>query len=110
MSSRLHRGGADIESQPVAWQRVSPVDAVGEGHYAMETPGVSPSVFPVSLGARGAAEAEQRIRSAHQQGYDEGKEAARKALSGHLEAMQVKLAHSIEEITSLRSRYRHEAE
>ena len=68
--------------------------------------------FPASSGGanRQAAEAEQRVRQAHQQGYDEGLAAGRLAVAGQIEAMQTKLARSIEEITGLRPRYRHEAE
>lgn len=70
------------------------------------------TVFPASSGGanRQPAEAEQRIRQAHQQGYDEGLAAGRLAVAGQIEAMQTKLARSIEEITGLRPRYRHEAE
>jgi len=70
------------------------------------------AAFPGSLGGanRQAADAEQRVRQAHQQGYEEGLAAGRQDLAGQLEAMQAKLARTIEEITGLRPRYRHEAE
>jgi len=102
MSSKLHRGGG-ILSEPVAWQRVSQFETVaGEG----------PTSFPVSPGSANqqSAEAEQRVRQAHQQGYDEGVAAGRQALARQMEAMQAKLARTIEELAGLRPRYRHEAE
>jgi len=107
MSSKLHRGGG-LPSEPVAWQRVSPLDAIaGDGQLP-----AGYAAFPGSLGGanRQAADAEQRVRQAHQQGYEEGQAAGRQDLAGQLEAMQAKLARTIEEITGLRPRYRHEAE
>ncbi len=70
------------------------------------------TAFPVSPGGsnRQGAEAEQRVRQAHQQGYEEGLAAGRQALAGQMEAMRAKLARTIEELTGLRPRYRHEAE
>jgi flagellar assembly protein FliH len=107
MSTKLHRGGGP-PSEPVAWQRVSPLDAIaGDG----QTPS-GHTVFPPSSGGakRPAVDTEQSIRQAHQQGYDEGLAAGRQAVAGQIEAMQTKLARTIEEITGLRPRYRHEAE
>jgi flagellar assembly protein FliH len=106
MSSKLHRGGG-VETEPIAWRRVSSLDAItGDGHtsssYAVE-PGVA-------AGPRRVGEAEQNIRAAHQQGYEEGQAAVRQSLTGQLEAMQAKLARSIEELAGLRARYRREAE
>lgn len=115
MSSKLHRGG-DIPSEAVAWQRVSPWDVIaGEEQPASASmPGYVPAPgLPTGspAGARGkAAEVEQRVRNAHQQGYGEGQAAARESYAAQLEAMQVKLARTIEEITGLRQRCRHEAE
>ena len=112
MSSKVRRGG-DIQTERLAWQHVSPLDAIGgEGYYptdpGAEGPGLSAGL---PSGPRGAAgEAEHRIRMAHQQGYEEGQAAARQAFSAHVEEMQEKLARTIEEMTSLRPRYRHEAE
>lgn len=101
MSSKLHRGGGP-PSEPVAWQRVSPFEAVTEG--------TTPFPPPSSGANRQGADAEQRVRQAHQQGYDEGLAAGRQALAGQIEALQTKLARSIEEITGVRPRCRHEAE
>ena len=72
----------------------------------------SHAAFLVSPGGsnRQSAESEQRVRQAHQQGYDEGLAAGRQALAGEMEAMQAKLARTIEELTGLRPRYRREAE
>jgi flagellar assembly protein FliH len=57
-----------------------------------------------------AADAAEHIRQAHQEGYEEGQAASRQAYAAQLEALQTKLARTIEEITGLRSRCRHQAE
>jgi flagellar assembly protein FliH len=56
------------------------------------------------------AEFERRIGTAHRQGFEEGQAAAGKSLAGQVEAMQLKLARSIEELTGSRLRFRREAE
>ena len=86
--------------------------SAGEGYYPTDPGRAAPGVAAGFRAARAAllATAEHRIRMAHQQGYEEGQAAARQAFSAHLEAMQEKLARTIEEMTSLRPRYRHEAE
>ncbi len=101
MSSKLHRGGGP-PTEPVAWRRVSAFAAVA----GQEQAAAASYIAPQGL----VGDGEQRIRQAHQQGYDEGQAAARQAIAGQLEAMRVKLARTIEEITGLKQRYRHEAE
>lgn len=106
MSSRLHRGGGAPPVQPLAWQRVSSLEAInaaGSGGYGAAGSGTA-------QGDAEAADIERRVREAHQQGYQEGQAAASQAHASQLETMQLKLARTIEEITSLRQRYRHEAE
>jgi flagellar assembly protein FliH len=108
MSSKLLRG-AGIPTEPVAWQRVSPLDTVA---------GVGEPATMSYLAAQGSSlstrepgdDVEQRIHLAHQQGYDEGQVAGREPLAAQLEVMQGKLARTIEEITGLRQRYRRQAE
>lgn len=83
----------------MSWQRVSPLDArAGVG-----VPEPASSQEPVEDG-------QSNIRLARQQGYEEGQAAEREMNVGRLEAMQSKLARTIEEITGLRQRYRREAE
>jgi flagellar assembly protein FliH len=96
MSSKVVRGGTS-SGEPPAWQRVSPFEALNG-----EFPGAGQALQPVPDA--------EHLRQAHQQGYEEGQAAIRHAHAAQLEAMQVKLARTIEEITSLRTRYRHEAE
>jgi flagellar assembly protein FliH len=101
MSSKVVRGPSPA-TEPLAWQRVSPFDAINN-----ERPVGSSSSEGLAVEA---SELEQRIREAQQQGYEEGQAIARQAHAAQLEAMQVKLARTIEEITGLRQRYRHAAE
>ncbi|HTW64584.1 MAG TPA: FliH/SctL family protein [Bryobacteraceae bacterium] len=106
MSSKLQRGPS-FPAEPLTWQRVSSLEAISsEGQSA------SPGGFPASRSApqKAGAEVEQRVRQAHQQGYEEGRAASRQAHAAQLEALQMKLARTIEEMAGLRSRYRHEAE
>ena len=50
------------------------------------------------------------MRAAYQQGLQEGQAAARQEQGAQLEAMQVRLARTIEELSGMRQRFRHEAE
>jgi flagellar assembly protein FliH len=106
MSSKLHRGG-DTPTEPVAWQRVSAFDTFGGEEPAGNVFEIAPAG---ATGGRRSADFDQRLRQAQQQGHEEGLADARQAVSAQLEAMQLKLARSIEEITGLRPRLRHEAE
>jgi flagellar assembly protein FliH len=123
MSSKLIRGAA-IATEPVAWRRVSPSEAISssEAHSSSETmrgsitsagqPGagyISEPGLPAA-GSLDPGEIEQRLAAAQQQGFEAGQAAVRQSLSAQVEAMQVKLARSIEELTGSRLRYRREAE
>jgi flagellar assembly protein FliH len=120
MSSKLMRGAA-IATEPVAWRRVSPSEAIsspeamrgGIASDGQPTAGYISEPMPPG-GARAAGEIEERLRAAHQQGFEQGHEqgqaAVRQSLSAQVEAMQLKLARSIEELTGSRLRYRREAE
>jgi flagellar assembly protein FliH len=104
MSSRLMRGGA-IPTEPVAWRRVSSAEAIaGDNQPAgyLSEPGPA--------GPRTGADIEHRIAAARQQGFEEGQAAGRQSLGGQVEAMQLKLARSIEELAGSRARYRRQAE
>ncbi len=80
---------------------MSPLDVVPSGS-AYATPIPLPRA-PVPA-RRGTAQ------SVYQQGFQEGKAAARQEVAAQIEAMNGRLARSIEELTGLRQRFRHEAE
>jgi flagellar assembly protein FliH len=102
--------GPAIATEPVAWRRVSAAEAItgaitGDGPPA---PGSVPE--PVLPGPEPKDDIEQRLAAARQQGFEEGQAAIRPTFAAQVEAMQMKLARSIEELTGLRLRYRREAE
>ncbi len=105
MSTKLVRGEA-VVTEAVAWRQVLPSEVIlGEGQpepgymAEPEKPGVDPE-----------AEIEQRIEAARLQGFDAGQASIRHSAAAQVEAMQVKLARSLEELTGLRLRSRREAE
>jgi len=105
MSSKLHRGG--ISTDPIAWRRVPSVDSVP----------LNGQVFPcvnspssLDREAAGGGFDSTDAQSAYQRGITEGKTAGRQEMSTQIEAMNHKLARTIEELTGLRQRFRHEAE
>ncbi len=114
MSSKLIRDQA-VSTEPVAWRRVSPGEAVVGGTPVDGQAPLSYISEPVSdaaflPGTKTAAEIEHLIGAAHQKGFEEGQAAGRQSLAGQVDAMQLKLARSIEEMTGARLRYRREAE
>lgn len=108
MSSKLMRGQA-IATEPMAWRRVSSADAIS-GAMSSDRQSAGYISEPGLPGARGAGDIEQRLAAAHQQGFEEGQAGIRQTFAAQVEAMQMKLARSIEELTGLRARYRREAE
>lgn len=99
--------GEAIATDPVAWQRVSSSAAVtGDGQLLAGYIGEPGSADRASA----AADTEQLVAAAHQRGFEEGQAAGRQSLAGQVEAMQLKLARSIEELAGSRLRYRREAE
>jgi flagellar assembly protein FliH len=112
MSSKLLRGGA-VATEPVVWRRVSSSGAIGEAireaisgagpPCCVSEPGPGP-------GAKSAGDIQQRLDLARWEGVEEGKTASRRSLAAQVEAMQMKLARSIEELTGARLRARREAE
>ncbi len=111
MSSKLIRGET-VASEPVSWRRVSSSEAITGAITTDGQPVAGYISEPVPPGgsAREPADMELRVTAAHQQGFEEGQAAARQSLAGQVEAMQLKLARSIEELTGMRLRYRREAE
>ena len=106
MSSKLHRSG-DVATEPVTWRRVPSLDALPEG-------GVFPSAgyTPAPSGpvSHAGSALEQHLQEAYQQGFQNGQNAAQQELGGQIDAMATRLARTIEEVSGLRQRYRHEAE
>lgn len=95
MSSKLHRGG--LAAEPIAWNNISPM------------------AYPAGCTSSGgsgafAGDSDQRVDAAYHQGLEEGQAAARQEIGGQLDAVYEKLARTIEELSGLRARFRHEAE
>lgn len=107
MSSRLLRGAAIAATEAVAWRRVSSSEAVGGDSEPAATYLADPGS---TSGSRGAADLEHGLLAAERQGFEQGQAAERQRQAVQLEAMQMQLARSIEEITGARLRYRREAE
>jgi flagellar assembly protein FliH len=105
MSSKLIRGDTGaIES--VDWRKVSPEETIFSSADASGY--ISEPGRPAAPGL--GTTIEQRIEAAHRKGFEEGNAAARQSAAGQLEALQIKFARSIEEVTGTRLRYRREAE
>ncbi len=108
---RLNSSAAKpFATDPVAWRRVSSAEAITGSGTSDGAPGAGYISEAGTPGSR-AGEVEQRVAAAHQQGL-RGRASGRdgKALAAPLEAMQLKLARSIEELTGSRLRFRREAE
>jgi len=93
MSSKLHRGG--LSAAPIAWNHA-----------------VSAGGMEISNGS-GAFESDsggQQHGASYQQGFEEGHSSARQEGAQHLDAAYQRLARTIEELSGLRARFRHEAE
>ena len=108
MSSKLHRGGVAME--PIGWRSVGLND---ENRVAAQSPAcgfVPPAASEGGRRARSGDDIEEKIRAAQQQGVQEGHTAARQEMGVQLEAMNVRMARAIEEMSGMRQRFRHEAE
>lgn len=106
MLSKLHRGGA-VPLQPVAWPRVAPLDPQPAGEAAY------PAATYAPLGgsqAVGRAQGGDDGQPAYHKGFQDGQAAARREGTAQAEGMNLQLARTIEELTGLRRRFRHEAE
>ena len=116
MSSKLIRGEG-IAAEPVAWRRVSSLEFIAgacdtrDRGNALADPALSYISEPGSTsGSKAPADSEQRVSAAHKKGFEEGQAAGRQSLAPQVEALQIQLARSIEELTGLRPRYRRQAE
>ena len=101
MSSKLMRG--EIPTEPISWRNLG-ADDNGPPSQAPESAGGARSV------SRFASDPEQKIRAAYQKGIQEGQAAARQELMSEFQNVNGRLARTIEEVTGLRQRFRHEAE
>ena len=104
MSSKLHRGGTS--SEPVAWRRVPTVGSVPLHGQVFPVANPGSPFDPDGAGFNSTGD----TQSAYQRGFSEGKAAGRQDMSTQIEAMSSRLARTIEELTGLRPRFRHEAE
>jgi len=107
MSSKLHRGG-EVSTEPITWRRVPSLDSL-----PLEGSVFPPAAFtrpPGGSPSHAGSALEQHLQGAYQQGFQDGQNAARQELGGQIEAMGVRLARTIEELSGLRQRFRHEAE
>jgi flagellar assembly protein FliH len=100
MLSKLHRGG-NISMRPIAWPSIDERDSGVVAASQRE---------PATSTTRPEEEAEKRTQAAYQQGLQEGHAAAQKDISAQMAAINGRLARTIEELTGLRQRFRHEAE
>jgi flagellar assembly protein FliH len=107
MSSKLHRGGA-ISAEPVAWRRVPSLDGSPLETNAFLAADYIP--VPDEPATQPGSPLEQHLQGAYQQGFQDGQGTARKELGGQLDAMAARLARTIEELSGMRQRFRHEAE
>src|ERR1051326_161899 len=90
MSSKLHRGGLDAE--PIDWNRAPATRSL------------------VSGGGPSPASANASQQAPFRQGFEEGQSAARREIGAQFDAAYERLARTIEELSGLRARFRHEAE
>ncbi len=97
MSSKLHRG-EKIRVEALPWLPTS-----------SGVPSQAPS-YPVSSGIPASGAPDSRIQAAYQEGLREGQASGQQQMAAQLQAMEGRLARSIEELTGLRARFRHEAE
>jgi len=104
MSSKLYRGG-DVPHDPVNWPRIGSVDPQAAGSDLG-------SPASASSGTQGSSGYSYGDHAAHayRQAYQEGQAAAGREAAAQLEAMNLRLSRSIEELAGLRQRFRHEAE
>ena len=107
MSSKLHRGG-DVSTEPVNWRRVPSLDTLPLEGCVFPPAGYAPQ--PTGRASHPGSTLEQQLQGAYQQGFQDGQGAARQELGGQLDAMAVRLARTIEELSGMRQRFRHEAE
>src|SRR5437763_860198 len=107
MSSKLHRGGS-AGTQPIAWRMVGSPPLQSVTFCEANQPEGGPEVVK----SRRALdrELEERAQAAYRTGLQEGDAAARQQFGAQADSSLSRLARSIEELSGLRQRFRHEAE
>jgi flagellar assembly protein FliH len=120
MSSKIVRGKG-IETQPIGWQQVGvppPNPALGVQPFQPQATG-SEQAAPAAQariaeleGKMRALEvqATQQAQAAYQKGRQEADAAVRSQLSAQVDSLVTRLARSVEEMSGLRTRFRHESE
>jgi flagellar assembly protein FliH len=108
MSSKLHRGGG-VPLEPIAWRRVPPLDPVQAGNEAYPAASYGPMGGSAAVG-RAPEYANDPVRAAYTQGFEEGRAAGQRKMQAQVEGMHAQVARSVEELSGLRQRFRHEAE
>ncbi len=108
MSSKLYRSG-EIPAEPVAWPRVAPLDPVPEDGDAYPAAAYA-SIAGAAPDGHALDFSKGPNRSACQQAFQEGQASARREAAEQVEAMNLRVARTIEELSGLRQRTRHEAE
>jgi flagellar assembly protein FliH len=107
MSSKLHRGGG-VQTEPVTWRRVASLDGLPLEASTFTAAGYTPQ--PSGPESQPASALDQQLQGAYQQGFQDGQGAARQELEGQHDATAARLARTIEELSGMRQRSRHEAE
>ena len=108
MSSKLYRGG--VATEPMPWRSVGSDDEIAHNPRTFPSPSAHPSSGNPPSGVRFRGDAEHEIKAAYQKGLQDGQAAARKEMMAQMEAMNARLARTIEEFSGMRQRFRHEAE
>ena len=108
MSSKLHRGG--VSTEPISWRHVGSHDEISLDPQRFPPEASHPPSDSGGRVSRFASDPEQKIRAAYQQGVQEGHASAQQEMMAHLDAMNTRMARTIEEFSGLRQRFRHEAE
>ena len=107
-SSRIHRGNT-VETSPFQCGALS-------SHAAPSAGGPAPYVPPAGLGnhqptsEEREAEAQRLSKEGYRKGFSDGEAGGRKQAMAQLEAAIGRLARTIEELSGMRERLRHEAE
>ena len=112
MSSKLVRGDAAGETQPMPWQQMTPAGLSAAVVYQpapakQAAAEVSPDLLRLQSKV---AELEQKVREARESGRREGEAAGRQAAQGELQTVVQRLGLAIQETTELRPKLRREAE
>lgn len=99
MSTKIYSGEKAKHAQPFAWGGIQPADAAPSAQ-------LQPNIESFDLERM----IEARARQAFEAGRREGETAAQQKLSARVDALVVKLAQTIQELSAVRSRIRREAE